>query len=203
MRTFLCLGCGEVYNESIAHEENILEIEDGGIGYRCPKVNCNCMTVEVDDFLVSVIRNLNNLCFYTVACCSGHTQDSMCVNIFTPRTYILFSRDFGGDIIPEYILEKLSKTLPEGFELEIPSYNDNRFTISRSVPCTNESECMMAIAENCALLLKWTETELKDFVEEILPDGIEGYPIWFYDNDFEGELDDEDADNIEFENSEE
>ena len=42
-----------------------------------------------------------------------------------------------------------------------------------------------------------------DFVEEMLPDGIEGYPIWFYDNDFEGELDDEDADNIDFENSEE
>ena len=213
MRTFLCLSCGEVFNESVAHEDNILEIMDGGIAYTCPKINCNSPVVEVDDFLVSVIRNLNEKGFFTIACCSGHSQDSLSVLDFSPRTYILLENEIFGEEIPNYVLEELAETLPDGFELNKSFYRGNRFTIERTVDCDSESECIMAIAENCALLLDWTENELEDFMCKYFPDGEE-YPLWNeedeveddieeYEDDgedysvsFEGEVDDEDSDFI-------
>ena len=175
MRTFLCLGCGEVYDESIATENNLLGYQTGSAMYACPKINCHCATVEVDDFLVSTIRNLNNLGFNTLACCSGHTQDS-CVQFGNDvNSYILMSGEIWGEDIPHYIFEELETTLPEDFKLEFSPLDDEmRFSIRRTVRCEDEADAMMAIADNCGALLDWTNNELKGFIDHYFPDGGDG-----------------------------
>lgn len=188
MRTFLCLGCGEVFNESIANENNLIGYEAGGAQYACPRVTCHCVTVEVDDFLVSVIRNLNNLGMNTLACCSGHLSESMSENRGYIDTYIMMSREIWGEYIPDEVLEELSNSLPEGFSMSADYYGEPRFTIRKNVDCDDLGDAMMAIADNCASLYDWTNNELQGFIDHYFPEGPECYPLWVEDEDDETPL---------------
>lgn len=105
--SYLCLNCYEVYDETI---QNVAPIQYGIREYRmCPKNNCNGEIIEVDEMLVPIIIELNKKGYSTEYCCSAHTyDDENCVN-----TYIMFSKGYK----PE--------TVPKGFTLETPNYNNN------------------------------------------------------------------------------
>lgn len=196
MRSFLCLTCGEVYDEFVENDKYVQGNSCGALVYICPKMNCGGDVIEIDDFLISVIKNLNNYGFHTMACCSGHSQDS-CVQLGNDvNTYILFERELMGYEIPIDILEEIEKTLPNGYLIDYDSFGAvERFTIRKNVNCKSESECIRAIGSNCAELLEWTENELPILLSKLFPYGLDDYPIWVdADEDFIGETYDEDSD---------
>ena len=199
MRSFLCLNCGEVYNESVENKDGIVGNALGVYAYMCPKMNCNGHVIEIDDFLLSVIRNLNKMGFSTLSCCSGHSYDSLVQNSNHVRTYILFERACRGLPLDDEMLGEIEAGLPEGFELSTDNVDAmDRFIISRSLSLNSESECIRAIGMNCADLLEWTENVLPLFIEKY-EDEFEEY---FYDfieslreqGEIIGELDGEDMD---------
>lgn len=195
MRTFLCLSCGEVYSEIVENKEYIMGNSYGALAYLCPKVNCTGNVIEIDDFLISVIKNLNNYGFETLACCSGHSQDSLVQLSNHVNTYILLKQEILGEEIDDFMIEELAHSLPNGFEIETDFYEGfSRFTISKSVDCENEGDCMCAIALNCSDLLKWSGSDLLHLIEKWIhlnkiPD------ILCLEEEFIGETESEDSDN--------
>lgn len=197
MRSFLCLSCGEVFSEVVENKDYVMGNSYGALAYLCPKINCSGNVIEIDDFLISVIRNLNNHGFNTLACCSGHTQDTMVQLGNSAHTYILFERNIMGEFIDDSMIGDLISSLPKGFKIETDNYDDMlRFIISKDVTCKNEGDAMCKIAKNCADLLKWTEGALLHILEkwvllEKIPD------ILSLEEGFIGELEVEYPDNIE------
>lgn len=178
MVRYLCLDCGEVYDESILNKGNI----DADELY-CPKASCLGKVVEVDDFLVSVIRNLSFMGFETMACCSGHINDNLYLNSEKIQTYILFKRSLNDFYISDYFLNILKDTLPEEFEMTI---SDEDFIIEKCKDVSNicEYDVFIEIAKSCRDLLVWTEDKLLNFVES-------------FDLSWrEGEVESEDSDTI-------
>lgn len=167
MRTFLCLSCGEVYSEIVENKDYIMGNSYGSLAYLCPKIDCTGNVIEIDDFLISVIKKLNFFGFDTLACCSGHSQDSSVRLANSVRTYILFRREIYDDFIDDEMIADLEGSLPKGFEIEVDDYeNMSRFTISKSVECENEVGCICAIGSNCSELLTWTENVLPHIIEK-------------------------------------
>ena len=196
MRTFLCLSCGEVYEEVVENKEYVLGNSYGSNMYPCPKVNCCGIVIEIDEFLVSSIRNLSNLGFNTLACCSGHSHDDSVKYSNDVRTYILFDRSLEGDYISDEELELIRNSLPEGFIIETDSYDEmDRFTISKTCDCENESESFIKIGSNCSELLKWIEEVLPEIVRNFY-EGVNKFDILNKSNESEfiGELESEDSD---------
>lgn len=196
MRSFLCLTCGEVYDEFVENEKYIQGNSCGALLYVCPKMNCGGTVVEIDDFLISVIRNLNNYGFNTMACCSGHSQDSCSQLGNDVNTYIMFERVIMGYFIPTEILNEIKETLPKGYDLDSDSYgNIERFTITKNVNCKSESDCIRIIGNNCAELLEWTENQLPILMEKLFPEGLDELPLWVdSESEFIGEAYAEDSD---------
>lgn len=200
MKYYLCTCCGEVYKESIENSENIIDFSMGSKVYPCPKVNCMGQVIEIDDFLVSVIRNLNNLGFNTLSCCSGHSQDTSIKYQDEVRTYILFARSLDGLYLYDDLLEDISKSLPNGFKLEIDNYLDTeRFIIEKTYKGSSESDCMLGIAKNCSELLEWSENDLVKVLENHQKI-IDGFLNNLFKNHLHnlniGELESEDSDNV-------
>lgn len=159
MVRYLCLDCGEVYDETLLSNSRINEDE-----LYCPKAFCLGQVVEVDDFLVSVIRNLSSMGFETLACCSGHINDNLYLTGKTIQTYILFKRELDGVHISNYFLKMLQDTLPDGFKMTI---SDEDFIIEKCKDMSNmhEQDVFIELAKSCGDLLVWTEEKLLNFVE--------------------------------------
>lgn len=196
MRTFLCLSCGEVYSEIVENKDYVMGNSYGSLAYLCPKIDCTGNVIEIDDFLISVIKKLNFFGFDTLACCSGHSQDSSVRLTNSVRTYILFRREIYDDFIDNEMIADLESSLPNGFEIEVDEYeNMSRFTISKSVECENEAECICAIGSNCAELLTWTENVLPHIIEKWIH--LEKVCDFIgIDDEFVGETESEDFDNF-------
>lgn len=194
MRTFLCLSCGEIFSEVVENKDYIMGNSYGSLAYLCPKIDCSGNVIEIDDFMISSIRNLNHLGFETLACCSGHSQDSCVRHRHSVRTYILFRRDIFDDFIDDEMIEDIELSLPKGYEIEVDNYeNMARFTISKTVQCKSEAECLSAIGLNCSELLTWTENELSRLVEKWIH--LEKICDWIgIDEEFIGETESEDFD---------
>ena len=92
MNRYLCLKCGEVYNESFQpppKSKNYIF---------CPKSSCIGKVVEVDELMIPTIKELNSKGYKTAFCCSGH--------LFEPASdcYIKFES-----------IEDVPSTLPSGW----------------------------------------------------------------------------------------
>lgn len=197
MRTFLCICCGEIYDETVENKEYVLGNSYGSNMYPCPKVNCSGFVIEVDEFLVSTIRNLNLLGLSTLACCSGHSQDDSVKYSKDVRTYIMFDRNIDIDtFLEDEDLETIENSLPDGFILETDSYeNMDRFIVSKTSACKTEGESMLKISTHCADLLNWSENVLPEVMKSIL--GAFDNALILENSEksrFIGELDSEDSD---------
>jgi hypothetical protein len=197
MRTFLCLSCGEIYEETVENKEYVLGNSYGSNMYPCPKINCCGFVIEVDEFLVSTIRNLNFLGLNTLACCSGHSQDDSVKYSKDVRTYIMFDRHLDIDsYLENKDLELISDSLPDGFILETDNYEDkDRFIISKTSSCKTESGSMLQIASHCADLLSWSENVLPQIMNQIIEVLDNAFVLENSEkSEFIGELDSEDSD---------
>lgn len=63
---WICLGCFEIYNDFLLNKDVLF----------CPKVDCGCEVVEIDDLMVPIVIALNSKGYYTKFCCSGHLYNN-------------------------------------------------------------------------------------------------------------------------------
>lgn len=75
---YLCLDCGEVYDSSRLHINELFEY------VYCPKTNCDGTLIEVDELMIPIIQILNDKGYITKYCCSGHYDGHH------PNAYIMF-----------------------------------------------------------------------------------------------------------------
>ena len=92
MRTFLCLSCGEIFSEVVENKDYIMGNSYGSLAYLCPKIDCSGNVIEIDDFMISSIRNLNHLGFEMT--CVKFASKPVLLSIKTSKT--LEIQDFFG-----------------------------------------------------------------------------------------------------------
>ncbi len=94
---YMCMGCYEVY--------------DRELGY-CPKVNCHCDVVEIDELMLPAIKILNQKGYITEYCCAGHVYDDGCT------TYVLL-HSLITDILGDEGINEIKEILPKSWIMEI------------------------------------------------------------------------------------
>lgn len=126
-KKFLCLHCGEIYDELLLNTSN----ED----ILCPKANCRNILIEVDELILPTIKILNTKGYSTEYCCSGHYCDE------DPRCNIVFSE---GIDIPN---------VPVGFK----KIKRGDFTHLKSLYSSSKQSYrdFYEICDNAKRLLKW------------------------------------------------
>ena len=139
---YLCLDCGEVYNSSSLHiNELFSEVS-------CPKTNCDGTLIEIDELMIPIIQILNQKGYITKYCCSGH------YDYIHPNSYIMFE-DW---VELPYI--------PDGFIKEEKEEGENIIIRSTLPLRTPTLEDFKSICDNAKTLLDWA-ISLPDY-EDIL-----------------------------------
>lgn len=153
---YLCLKCGEVYDEQPQKQTTYINKRSGlkEKWVSCPKRICYGNVIEIDEFMVDIIKILNKKGYPTNFCCGGH--------IGYPNFYISFKEPF-------YNIEKICDNkrgigLPEGSY--ICDVMKEKFIIRKELEGRNDIETTKNILENYIVLLDWVE-KLPDKTREV------------------------------------
>lgn len=141
---YLCTSCLREYIKEGLNLTN-------SIGYyRCPSVDCGDLSVvEIDDMIISVIKELNKKGYRTLYCCSGHSYDN------NANTYICFDNEIVPSIIPkDFILEDEAYYIKNGW-----NYRDDGKTCIRKWYKDIEKEDLQKELLKTALdLIEWVNS---------------------------------------------
>lgn len=131
MSYYMCPICRKIYNGRYLNTRDYYEV-------CCPDMNCDpgIELFEIDELMVTPIRKLHELGYFTKYCCSGHTWEYSCGG------YIMFDTDW----LP------MVTTAPEGWYIDGPSI---RFNVDSQM---EESKKRIAINEAINNLVKWCDT---------------------------------------------
>lgn len=140
---YICTSCLREYYADGLNLENSY-----GYNYKCPSIHCGDLSVvEIDDLMMSTIKELNKKGYITKFCCSGHSYEK------NTDTYI----SFNSDTVPS--------TLPSGFILEDMDYHiKNNFSYIGDQLCIRKwykeiakEDLQKALLETAIELIDWVK----------------------------------------------
>ncbi len=129
-KTFLCMRCYETF------------VVDNYFGDTCPRSKCGSIRMfEIDEAILETIIILNQKCYETSCCCSGHISGSNIYIGFHPQ-------------LENFLLNNA----PSGFEL-ITTSNRKNTGISYSIPReASYSERMRLFSDKNIELYNWASS---------------------------------------------
>ena len=145
---WLCLDCGTVF------DGDYINTETDGYYAVCPISGCNGNIAEIDELILPAIKILNEKCYLTEFCCSGHWYDGS-------YPYIKFLDDIE---LP---------SLPDGWRADEDKFLSlsvciRPYKIDKDEHCLGPSESVehyLWILDSIKNLIKWAE-ELAPAYEE-------------------------------------
>ena len=148
---YICTSCLREYYASGLNLE-----KSYGYNYKCPSIHCGDLeVVEVDDSIMSTIKELNKKGYITKFCCSGHSYED------NTNTYISFDSDAVPSTLPnDFILEDMDYYIKNNW-----SYIGDQVCIRKWYKDIKNEDLPRALLQTAIDLLDWVK-ELPNIKEE-------------------------------------